>query len=182
MGEKSEENEFKYPVESTSAEALADSLTIRMLLEKLPILWLFHFSMGLQLVSGLIMYFVGPWAGTNFLRLFHGFVGAFFIITFLLYIGMIAFNEDFRALREPINYVEMIFYLGMIILGVASSSLVPGLLPFLGPITSFHGTLLTFGWIAVSIFGGGSIVQGLSAIFFLILRSRAKRDRSVKEQ
>jgi uncharacterized membrane protein (Fun14 family) len=181
MSEKSEENEFTYPVESTSAEALADSLTIKMLLKKLPILWLFHFSMGVQLVSGLIMQFVGPWAGTNFLRFFHGFVGAFYIITFLLYIGKIAVNEDFRLLREPINYIEILFYLGMIILGLASSSFLPGLLPFLGPITSFHCTLLTFGWIAVSIFGGGSVVQGLSAIFFLFLRSKSKKDRGVKD-
>jgi hypothetical protein len=180
MGEKSEGNDFKYPVESKPAEAIIDSLTIRILFEKLPILWLFHFSMGLQLVSGLIMYFIGPWAGTAFLRLFHGFIGAFFIITFILYIGMIASNKAFRLLREPINYVEIAFYLGMIILGAAQSTVLPGLLPFLGPITSLHGTLLTFGWMAVSIFGGGSIVQGLSAVFFLILRSRAKRDRTVK--
>jgi hypothetical protein len=175
---------FEYPVKVDPADAVVDSLSIRMLLKPLPVLWLFHISMGLQLITGLVLFFAAPWVGATQLRPFHGYVGAFFTITFVLYIGMIAFNKEFRALRDPINYVEIVFYVGLIVLGFASSSLFAPLfssIPFLGQVTPFHCTLLTFGWVVVSVFGGGGIVQGLAAITFLFTRSRSKATDEVSE-
>jgi hypothetical protein len=176
-----EKEEFQYPVESKPIDAVFDSLTIKFMIERLPILWLFHFSLGLELVSGLIMYFVGSRISTTFFRQFHGFVGGFFIVMFVLYVTMIAISEDFRALREPINYVEMVFYVGLIIVGLAQSSILPGLLPFLAPLTPYHGTLLTFGWLVVSTFGGGGVIQGLAAISFLISRARSSGQITTKD-
>lgn len=165
-----EVKEFKYPVEAKPLGALADIFSIRIL-KPMLVLWLFHISMALQLITGLIMD-LGLWTGTVMLRQFHGYAGAFFTIMFAIYVGIIAINKDFRALREPINYVEMVFYAGLILFGLAVKF--PNLLPFMAPITPFHCTLLTYGWIAVSVLGGGGIVQGLAAIYFLIARARRK--------
>jgi len=174
-----EVEEFKYPVETKPLGALADILLIRMLPRSMLVLWLFHISMGLQLITGLIMYPAEAWTGTYVLRQLHGYVGAFFTIMFVIYVGIIAINKDFRALREPINYVEMIFYTGLILFGLAFRF--PSFLPFLAPITPFHCTLLTLGWVAVSALGGGGIVQGLAAVYYLMARARSKiQTRSVE--
>jgi len=167
-----EVKEFKYPVEAKPLGTLADIFSIRMLLKPALVLWLFHISMALQLITGLIMDLAGPLIGTYALRQFHGYAGAFFTIMFAIYVGIIAINKHFRALREPINYVEMVFYAVLILFGLALKF--PALLPFLTPITPFHCTLLTYGWVVVSVFGGGGIVQGLAAIYFLIARTRSK--------
>lgn len=167
-----EVKEFKYPVEAKPLGALADTLSIRMLFKPMPFLWLFHLSMGLQLMTGVIMDLAGLWIGTHLLRQIHAFAGAFFAIMFVVYVCIIAINKNFRALREPINYIEMVFYAGLIFFGLTMSF--PGQLPFLIPITPFHCTLLTYGWIVVSVLGGGGIIQGLAGIYFLIARARSK--------
>ncbi len=161
-----EVKEFKYPVESKPLKALTD------MFKPLPYLLLFHISMMLQLITGLIIDLAGPLIGMSLLRQFHGYVGAFFTIMFAVYIGIIVINKEFRTLREPINYVEMVFYVALILFGFALRF--PTLLPFLGPITPFHCTLLTYGWVVVSVFGGGGIVQGLASIYFIIARSRLR--------
>ena len=167
-----EVKEFKYPVEAKPSEALVDALTIRMLFRPLTVLWLFHFSMGLLLISGLILELAASWISTFTLRQFHGYVGAFFTIMFFAYIGIIAINKDFRSLREPINYVEIVFYAALVLFGLTIRY--PTLLPFLGPISPFHCTLLTFGWIVVSTLGGGGIIQGVASVYYLFARASSK--------
>lgn len=135
------------------------------------VLLLFHTTMALLLVSGLVIEFLGFWIGTYTFRVFHGYTGMLFFIIFVIYLGIIAINKDFRDLREPINYVEIGFYALLTIFGAAIKF--PTLLPFLNPISPFHCTVLTYGWLAVSVVGGGGIVQGLSSIYFIILRARS---------
>jgi hypothetical protein len=154
--------DFKYPVEGGSLKALSN------MFKPMPFLLLFHISMGLQLVSGLIMDLAAPWIAGSLLRQFHGYIGVFFTIMFIVYVGIIAINKDFRALREPINYVEMVFYVALIVFGF--SLRFPNLFPFLNRITPFHCNLLTLGWVAVSVLGGGGIIQGLASMYYLIAR------------
>jgi hypothetical protein len=164
--------EFKYPVEAKLSGALVDAVSIRMLFKPLTVLWVFHFSMGLLLISGLVMDLAAPWISSFTLRQFHGFAGAFFTIIFFVYIGVIAINKNFRALREPINYVEIVFYAALILFGFAIKY--PTLLPFLGPISPFHCNLLTYGWVVVSTIGGGGIIQGVASFYYLFTRARSK--------
>lgn len=166
---------FEYPVKKTSA--FGDIFFLKMLIKPLPILWVFHISMAIQLITGVIFGFAGPWIDSFLLRQFHGYAGAFFTIMFILYLAVIAINDDFRALREPINYIEIVFYGGLILFGFSFSTIFnPGnILPFLRPYaTLFHTLLLTYGWIVTSLLGGGGIVQGLAAIYFLTLRVRSQ--------
>jgi hypothetical protein len=159
-----EVEDFKYPVKAGSLQALAT------MFKPMPFLLLFHISMGLQLISGLIMDLAAPWIGGPLLRQFHGYIGAFFTIMFIVYVSIIAINKDFRALREPINYVEMVFFAALIIFGFALRF--PRLLPFLNQITPFHCNLLTLGWVAVSVLGGGGIIQGLASMYYIIIRGK----------
>jgi hypothetical protein len=159
-----EVKDFKYPVEAGPFKALS------IMFKPMPFLLLFHISMGLQLISGLIMDLAAPWIGGPLLRQFHGYVGVFFTIMFIVYVGIIAINKDFRALREPINYVEMVFFAALIIFGFALRF--PRLLPVLNQITPFHCNLLTLGWVAVSVLGGGGMIQGLASMYYLITRGR----------
>ena len=161
-----EVKEFKYPVESGPLKALVD------MFKPIPVLLLFHVSMALLLVTGLVMDLLGRWIGVYSLQVFHGYVGTFFAIMFVVYVGIIVINKDFRALREPINYVEMVFYAALILFGMAIKF--PALLPFLGPISPFHCSLLTYGWVVVSVLGGGGIVQGLASMYFIFARARSK--------
>ncbi len=169
-----EVKEFKYPVESRPFKALGD------MFKPLPFLLLFHISMMLLLISGLIYDWAGHLIGMNLLRQFHGYAGAFFTIMFMVYVSIIAINKEFRSLREPINYIEMIFYVALIIFGFALRF--PTLMPFLNQITPFHCTLLTYGWVTVSVLGGGGIIQGLASFYFIILRDRLKRSNQSKIQ
>lgn len=166
---------FEYPVKAKSPSA--DIFSFRMLFKPLPILWLFHVSMVIQLLTGLIMAIISPWVDTLIVRQIHGYAGAFFAFMYVLYLGMIAINDDFRGLRDTINYIEIVFYGGLILFGFSFSSIFnPGnILPFLLPYaTLFHTLLLTYGWMVTSLLGGGGIVQGLASIYFLIDRARTK--------
>lgn len=91
---------------------------------------------------------------------------------FVVYISIIAINKNFRALREPINYVEIVFYAVLILFGLALRY--PTLLSFLGPITPFHCNVLTYGWVAVSTLGGGGIIQGVASVYYLFTRARSR--------
>jgi hypothetical protein len=164
--------EFKYPVEAKLSRALVETLSIRMLFKPLTVLWVFHIAMGFLLISGLVMDLAAPWISSFTLGQFHGFAGAFFTIIFFVYIGIIAINKNFRELREPINYVEILFYAALILFGFAIRY--PTLLPFLGPISPFHCNLLTYGWILVSTLGGGGIIQGVASIYYLFTHARSK--------
>lgn len=167
--------EFEYPVKAKNP--LADIFSLRMLFRPLPILWLFHVSMTFQLVSGVLMAIGSLWADTFLVRQIHGYAGAFFTFMFVLYLSVIAINDDFRALRDPINYVEIVFYAGLILFGFSFSTIFnPGnLLPFLVPYANlFHTLLLTYGWMVASLLGGGGIVQGLASIYFLVIRAKIR--------
>lgn len=170
-----EVQDFQYPVKGGPLKALVT------MFKPLPFLLLFHIAMGLQLISGLTMDLVAPWIAGPLVRQFHGYVGAFFTIMFMVYVGVIAINKDFRALREPINYVEMVFYAALIVFGFALRY--PLLLPFLTPITPLHCTVLTLGWAVVSVFGGGGIIQGLAAIYYIMIREKDHlQHRTTKER
>lgn len=164
--------EFKYPVETKLSGAIVEALSIKMLFKPLTVLWVFHASMGFLLISGLIMDLAAPWIPSFTLRQFHGYAGAFFTIIFFVYIGVIALNKNFRDLREPINYVEIVFYAALIIFGFAIKF--PTLLPFLGPISPFHCNLLTYGWVLVSTLGGGGIIQGVASFYYLFTHAKSK--------
>jgi hypothetical protein len=172
--------EFEYPVKAKNP--LLGIFLFRMMFKPWPILWLFHISMALLLTTGLVMNLVGPQVLFHtpeylLLRQFHGYIGAIFTITFVLYLGVIVINKNFRALRESINYIEIVFYAGLALSGFSFSSIFnPGnLLPFLAPYaTLVHTFLLTYGWMAASLLGGGGMVQGVASIYFLIERARSR--------
>ena len=164
--------EFKYPIEAKLSGALVEAISIKMLFKPLTVLWVFHFSMGFLLISGLVMDLASTWISSFILRQFHGYAGAFFTIIFFVYIGIIAINKNFRDLREPINYVEIVFYAVLILFGFAIKY--PTLFPFLGPISTFHCNLLTYGWIVVSTLGGGGIIQGVASFYYLFTRAKSK--------
>jgi hypothetical protein len=134
-----------------------------------PFILLFHTAMLLQLITGLVTDLLGPLIGVSLIRPVHQYVGVFFTIMFVVYVAIIVINKEFRALREPINYIEMIFYVALILFGLNFSF--PNLMPFLSPITPFHCTLLTYGWLVVSVLGGGGIIQGVASFYYLILRA-----------
>ncbi len=156
--------EFNYPVETKPFEAIAHMFKPK------PFILLFHAAMGLQLITGLVIDFLSPFIGISLVRSVHQYVGIFFTIMFAVYISIIVINKEFRALREPINYIEMVFYVALILFGLNTSF--PNLIPFLGPITPFHCTLLTYGWLVVSVLGGGGVIQGLASFYYLIERTR----------
>jgi hypothetical protein len=172
--------EFEYPVRAKNP--ILDIFLFRLVFKPWSILWLFHISMALLLTTGLVMNLIGPrvlfhTSEYSLLRQFHGYVGAIFTIMFILYLGIIVMNKNFRALRETINYIESVFYAGFIVSGFSFSTIFnPGnILPFLAPYaTLVHTLLLTYGWVAASFVGGGGMVQGVASIYFLIERARSR--------
>ena len=151
----------------------------------------FHALMAILLVTGLVIDLLGPWLGGwlySVRSIAHGYVGALYILVFIVYFISAVFSKRFRMVLTVTNYVDFLFYIILIISGVTIASqnrpwidLLPGLSAALSPIARnapmLH-TTTTYVWIVFSTIFPGGFLHGLACVYlFPYLKKKYKTMR-----
>ncbi len=140
----------------------------------------FHTLMAILVITGLIIDLLGPWLGgwlASIRSIAHGYIGALFVLVFIVYIIKIAISKKMRTVLTVTNYIDFLLYIILIITGITIASpnrpwidLVPGLAEALAPIALYapmiHVTT-TYVWIVFAIIFPGGILHGLASVYII---------------
>jgi len=151
----------------------------------------FHTLMAILLITGLIIDLLGPWLGGSLLSIrsiAHGYVGAVFVLVFIVGVIGLAFWKPMRMVMTVTNYVDYLFYAILIVTGVTTASqnkpwidIIPGLSATLSPMApnapAVHA-LITYSWIVFSTVFPGGFLHGLASAYLVShLKKRPKTMR-----
>lgn len=152
----------------------------------------FHTLMAILLITGLIIDLLGPWLGgllSPIRSIAHGYVGALFVLVFIIYLVKLAYSKKMRMVLTVTNYVDFLFYIILVITGVTIASvnwpwsdLFPGLSDTLSPIARIAPAMhiaTTYLWIVFSLVFPGGLLHGLASVYLIShLKKRFKAVRS----
>ena len=183
MPEEKEVSEKKYPPEVNYSTVLKGLVRADIG---------FHLLMAILLITGLIIDLLGPWLGgwlSPIRSIAHGYVGAVFIVVFIVYIALIAYNKRMRMVLTGTNYVDFIFYFILIVTGIVTASanrpwidFAPWLFEVLAPIAPFAPaihTVITYIWIVFAVVFPGGILHGLASVYLIShLKKKSKSEKS----
>jgi len=85
----------------------------------------FHTLMAILLITGLIIDLLGPWLGgwlASIRSIAHGYIGAIFVLVFIVYIIKIAISKKMRTVLTATNYIDFLLYIILIITGITIAS------------------------------------------------------------
>lgn len=173
----------KYPPEVTKTTVIKGMLRTSLLDSA------FHLLMAILLITGLIMDILGPWLGgwLHWMRqIAHGYLGAFFVLIFIVYLAKILYSKKMRTVLTATNYVDFLFYIAFVITGITIASVnspwityIPELAEVLAPIASYAPTIHitgTYVWILFSTVFPGGFLHGLASVYLIRhLKKRSKR-------
>lgn len=174
MAKQKEVPEKKYPPEVTYTKVVKG-------MARTSILDLgFHTLMAILLITGLMIDLLGPWLGGWLLLIrswIHGYLGALFVIVFILYLAKIAISRKMRTVLTATNYVDFIFYVILIITGITTASLnkpwvdllpwLPGVVSPIARLAPSIHVLITYIWILFSTIFPGGILHGLASAYLI---------------
>jgi hypothetical protein len=136
--------------------------------------------MAILLITGLIIDLLGPWLGgwlSSIRSIAHGYIGALFVLVFIVYIIKVAISKKMRTVLTATNYIDFLLYIILIITGIAIASpnkpwidLVPGLSDVLSPIALYAPmihVITTYVWIVFAIIFPGGILHGLASVYLI---------------
>jgi len=140
----------------------------------------FHSLMAILLVTGLIIDLLGPWLGgwLSSIRLIaHGYIGALFVVVFVIYLIKVAVSKRMRTVFTATNYLDFLFYAVLVVTGIAISSasrpwidILPGLSDLLHPLVVYapmiHVTT-TYTWIVFSTVFPGGLLHGIASAYLI---------------
>ena len=185
MARQPEVAEKKYPPEVDYSTVLKGMIRASVLGAA------FHTLMAILLITGLTIDLLGPWLGGwlfSIRTIAHGYIGAFFVLVFVAYIGSVVGSKKMRMVLTATNYVDFLFYVVLIITGVVISSvnkpwvdLFPGLSNALSSMTWIAPAIhvaTTYIWILFSTVVPGGILHGLASVYLI---SHLKKKRRVIE-
>jgi hypothetical protein len=164
----------KYPPEVNK------STVLKGMIRTSPLDTIFHALMAILLITGLIIDLLGPWLGGWLFAIrsiAHGYIGALFVVVFILYLIGVAVSKGMRMVLTATNYVDFLLYIILIITGITIASpnkpwidLVPGLAEALAPLALYapmiHVTT-TYVWIVFAIIFPGGILHGLASVYII---------------
>ncbi|NWG10992.1 hypothetical protein HXY33_04485 [Candidatus Bathyarchaeota archaeon] len=140
----------------------------------------FHTMMGILLITGLVIDLLGPWLGgwLHPIREYaHGYIGALFVLVFAAYIGSVLGKRKTRTVFTVTNYVDLVFYIILIVTGVTTASInspwiewFPGIANVLSPLVVYAPAIhvvITYIWIAFSIIFPGGLLHGLASTYLI---------------
>jgi len=153
---------------------------IRILKEMIRLDIGFHALMAILLVTGLIIDLLGPWLGGWFSpirQILHGYIGAIFVLVFVVYLVSVAYSKKMRMTLTVTNYVDFLFYVVLIVTGIAVASpnkpwvdLFPGLPNTLSPLVPYAPTIhtaVTYVWIVFATVFPGGMLHGLACTYLI---------------
>ncbi|UCE15909.1 MAG: hypothetical protein JSV12_08645 [Candidatus Bathyarchaeota archaeon] len=157
-----------------------------------PIDVTFHLLMAILLITGLIIDLLGPWLGgwlSSIRSIAHGYVGALFVLVFIVYLIKVAYSKKMRTVLTVTNYVDFLFYIILTVTGITMASvnwpwinLVPELADALSSIAVYAPAVhvaLTYVWIVFSTVFPGGILHGLASVYLIShLKKKYKNRRS----
>lgn len=166
--------EKKYPPEVNY------STVLKGMTRTSPLDTAFHLLMAILLITGLIIDLLGPWLGgwlSSIRSIAHGYVGALFVLVFIVYLITMVFSKTMRMVLTVTNYVDFLLYIILIITGITIASpnkpwvdLLPGLSVTLSPIApvapAIHA-VTTYVWILFAIVFPGGILHGLASVYLI---------------
>ena len=152
----------------------------------------FHLLMAILLITGLMIDLLGPWLGGwlwSIRTIAHGYLGALFILVFIVYIAQVIYSKKMRTVLTATNYVDFLFYIILIITGITTASankpwidVIPGLFNALSPIASYTPaihTAVTYVWIVFPTVFPGGILHGIASVYLIShLKKKSKMERS----
>jgi hypothetical protein len=118
----------------------------------------------------------------------HGYVGALFILVFIIYALSVVVFKRVRMVFTVTNYVDFLFYFALIVTGMAMSSAVkpwvdlfPGLFDALSPIAPYGPAIhvvATYVWILFSAVFPGGLIHGIASAYLIShFKKRSKTER-----
>lgn len=172
----------KYPPEVNYSKVL------KGMIRTSPLDTTFHILMAILLITGLIIDLLGPWLGgwlSSIRSIAHGYIGALFVLVFILYLIAVAVSKAMRTVLTATNYIDFLLYIILIITGITIASpnkpwvdLVPGLADALSPIVPYapmiHATT-TYVWLLFAIIFPGGMLHGLASVYLIsLLKKKSK--------
>jgi len=169
-----EVSEKKYPPEVNYSKVL------KGMTRTSPLDTTFHALMAILLITGLIIDLLGPWLGgwlASIRSIAHGYIGALFVLVFILYLIGVVVSKGMRMVLTATNYVDFLLYIILVITGITIASpnkpwidLVPGLAEALAPILPYapmiHVTT-TYVWLLFAIILPGGVLHGLASVYLI---------------
>jgi hypothetical protein len=153
----------------------------------------FHLLMAILLITGLIIDLLGPWLGgwlSSIRSIAHGYLGALFVLVFIVYLIVMVFSKKMRMVLTVTNYVDFLLYIILIITGIAIASpnkpwvdLLPGLSVTLSPIAQVAPAVhavTTYVWILFAIIFPGGILHGLASMY--LISYLKKKQKTMREE
>lgn len=188
---------FRYPIKKRLYDAFVELLAYPRMWFSSISFWIFHVTMILMIISWLAMdlpFFITGLDESIFepgglvypIRIFHRFVGAAFVVAFVLYAIQLFTNERLRGGLEPFDYIEFGLIATLVVYGVSYtlSSVLGYAFSFL-PLTIVKFSLpwrpgvfvvplhifIVYGWFLSSIIFNGAIMKAMACIAIVFIRS-----------
>lgn len=166
--------EKKYPPEVNY------STVLKGMARTSPLDTAFHILMAILLITGLIIDLLGPWL-SRWLPLVrsiaHGYVGALFVLVFIVYLIAVAYSKTMRTVLTVTNYVDYLLYIVLTITGIAMASpnrpwvnIFPGLSDALSPMVPYAPVIhvtTTYVWIVFAVVFPGGVLHGLASVYLI---------------
>ncbi len=172
--------EFTYPTKVTLTEVLKGMWRT----SKADVT--FHGLMAILLITGLAIDLLGPILGGNLAttRVAHGYLGAVFILAFIVYIVKIFATKKIRMLMTSVNYLDFGLYIVLIITGIVVSApsypwsvylpSLPTLVYSVAPIASALHTIITYVFLLLSILLPGGFLHGIASAYLIRMRGKSE--------
>lgn len=152
----------------------------------------FHVLMATLLITGVVIDLLGPLLGGWLLLIrsvVHGYLGALFVVVFVVYGAHVAYSKKMRTVLTATNYVDFLFYIILIITGVTLASantpwieFIPQLRGILSPIAPLAPAIhvaATYVWILFSLVFPGGLLHGLASVYLIShLKKRFKLEHN----
>lgn len=188
---------FRYPIRKRLHDVFVELLAYPRMLFSSISFWIFHVTMALMIISWLAMdfpFFITGWNESIFepgglvypIRIFHRFVGAAFVVAFVLYAIQLFTNKRLRGGLGSFDYVEFGLIAALVVYGVSytlssvlgrafaflPSTIIKFSLPwrpgvFVVPLHIF----IVYGWFLSSILFNGAIMKAIACIAIVFTRS-----------
>ncbi len=144
---------------------------------------MFHSSMAILLVTGLLIDLVGVFLGgalAPIRQILHGYLGVLWVILVPIYLIKILATKKMRMLMTTINYVDFLLYLILLVTGITISSAnqiwvdnLPWLttaLSALRPLAPAIHTVTTYLFLLVSILFPGGFLHGIATTYLAFMK------------